>query len=160
MSERLRQWWLTVVIIALLGVVVAVLVAQGRPAPDRAYALQQQLRCPVCKSVSIAESPSETAVSMRRIVEEQVAAGRSDDQIIGYFVERYGTWVLLDPPRRGPTLLLWILPALAAVGGIAVLATRARRHAGVPPDLEEDDRERVQVALQAFRAREDEEDGP
>ncbi|WP_448070719.1 cytochrome c-type biogenesis protein [Georgenia yuyongxinii] len=159
MVERLRRWWLGALIIALVGVAVAVLVAQGGQEPDRAYALQERLRCPVCKSVSIADSPSETAVSMRRIVDEQVAAGRSDEQIIEYFTQRYGTWVLLDPPRQGQTLLLWILPVLVAAGGVVVLVTRARGSTDEAPDLSDVDRDRVQAALQAYQDS-DEEDGP
>ena len=100
-----RRWWagslaVAITIIGLLAVTVVTLVSAGRPPTDRVQELAQQLRCPVCKSVSIAESPSDTATAMRQVVAEQVAAGRSDAEIIGYFRARYGDWVWLDPPAR------------------------------------------------------------
>lgn len=158
MHNRLRQWGLAGLIVVLLTVAVAGLFGGNGDGPDRALALEQRLRCPVCKSVSIAESPSETAASMRRIVTEQVAAGRTDEQVIGYFTDRYGAWILLDPPPEGETLLLWLLPLLAAGGGIVVLVTRSRRPAGGPAELPGADRDRVQAALGEYRWRAEEEE--
>ncbi|MHB1235590.1 MAG: cytochrome c-type biogenesis protein [Microbacteriaceae bacterium] len=158
MSRRWQQWWLAGIIVALLGVVTAGLLVAGPAPQDRAYAIQQRLRCPVCKTVSIAQSPSDTAAQMRRIVEEQVVAGRSDEEIVGYFTKRYGEWILLDPPLEGRTVLLWLLPFVAAGGGILVFATRARR----PREggLAEADRSRVQAALRDYRARSSEDEEP
>lgn len=162
MAERRRRAGSVAVAAAILGLLAAVvvtLVSAGRPAPDRVQELAQQLRCPVCKSVSIAESPSDTATAMRQVVAEQVAAGRSDAEIIGYFRARYGDWVWLDPPARGTTLLLWLLPAAAVIAGAALVATRARRRDGpAPAPL---DRARVDAAVARARAEHpDSEDGP
>jgi cytochrome c-type biogenesis protein CcmH len=110
--------------VVLLGFVMASLLSGGPATQDRALALEQRLRCPTCKTVSIAESPSPTAVTMRRIVESQIEAGRSDEEIIAYFMDRYGPWILLDPPREGRTLLLWLLPAVATLVAAAVLLGR------------------------------------
>ena len=130
MSERVRQVVIGAAIAALLGVVVVGLAT--RPAPDRnrVAELEQRLRCPVCKSVSISESPSATAFAMRRIIASQVAADRTDEQVIAYFRSRYGDWVLLDPPRSGRTLALWLLPPAAVAILLLVAATRQRRSAG------------------------------
>ena len=103
MSSRVVRIGTLAATVLLLAVAVIGLL-RGGPAPvDRAYELEQRLRCPVCKSVSIAESGSDTAVAMRQVVTEQIAAGRSDAEIVDYFRARYGDWVLLDPPARGST---------------------------------------------------------
>ncbi|WP_458040879.1 MULTISPECIES: cytochrome c-type biogenesis protein [Bacteria] len=158
MRNGRRQWGLAGLILVLLAVAAAGLFGGNAVESDRALALEQRLRCPVCKSVSIAESPSETATSMRRIVAEQVAAGRTDEQVIGYFTERYGAWILLDPPVEGQTFLLWLLPAVAAGTGVVVLATRSRRPVVDPAELIGTDRDRVQAALADYRWRAEEEE--
>lgn len=158
-----RTWsrWAPVAVIVLLLAVTVVGLASADPAPrDRTTALEQRLRCPVCKTVSIAESPSETASEMRRIVARQVAAGRTDQQIITYFQDRYGEWVLQDPPPRGRTLLLWVLPALAAAGGAVVLGVRARSSPPEPRALSEADRDEVSAAVTRFRTTHHEDDEP
>lgn len=142
----------------LLGIVTAGLVfGSGRPA-DRAYELEQRLRCPVCKTVSIAESMSDTAVAMRATVEEQIDAGRTDAEIISWFTERYGEWVLMDPPASGNTLPLWLIPLGVAAGGVALLVTR-RRAAPVPVGLTDAERERVSEAVARMRATAGEDEG-
>ncbi|SEP53538.1 cytochrome c-type biogenesis protein [Amycolatopsis saalfeldensis] len=137
-------------ILVLLGVAASLLLVTGGEPVDRAHELDQRLRCPVCKSVSIAESPSETATAMRQAVQDQVADGRDDDQILGFFRARYGDWVLLDPPARGRTLWVWLLPALGMLGGLLVLTGLFRRRREAPP-LAEEDRARVEVALRKAR---------
>ncbi|MBN9098028.1 MULTISPECIES: cytochrome c-type biogenesis protein [unclassified Pseudonocardia] len=161
-----RRWSSVAVAVAVLGLLtisVVTLISAGRPDPDRVQELALQLRCPVCKSVSIAESPSDTATAMRQVVSEQVAAGRSDAEVIGYFRARYGDWVWLDPPARGTTLLLWVLPVGATVAGAALVWARARgrdRPAPAPPAPL--DRARVDAAVARARAtiHPDGEDGP
>lgn len=157
MPDRLRRAGVLGAIVMLLGVVVAGLVfGSGRPA-DRAYELEQRLRCPVCKSVSIAESMSDTALAMRATVEEQIEAGRSDDEIIAYFTDRYGDWVLMDPPASGETLPLWLIPVGVAAAALVLVLTR-RRTAEEPAELADADRERVSEAVARMRATSSEED--
>ena len=122
-----RRWLPALALVVLAAVVVAGL-AQGRPAlRDRAEALAARLRCPDCQSISVAESDSQTARAIRAEIGQQVAAGRSDQQVLDYFVARYGRWVLLDPPPRGATLLLWVLPVAALAAGVGVLVGYRRR---------------------------------
>ncbi len=122
-----RRWLPVVVLVVLVAVVVAGL-AQGRPAPrDRAEALAARLRCPDCQSISVAESDSQTAQAIRAEIGQLVADGRSDQQVLDHFVARYGRWVLLDPPPRGATLLLWVLPVAALAAGVGVLVGYRRR---------------------------------
>jgi len=157
MPDRIRRAGVVGAILALLTVVLAGLLLGGSRSTDRAYALEQRLRCPVCKSVSIAESMSDTAVAMRATVEQQIADGRSDDEIIGYFTARYGQWVLMDPPRSGNTLALWLVPLGVAAAGLVLVLTR-RRPRGTPGALTEADRERVAEAVARMRATSDEDD--
>ena len=157
MPDRLRRAGVVGGILLLLGVVAAGLLMNSGPAPDRAYELQQRLRCPVCTTVSIAESQSDTAVAMRVTVEEQLAAGRTDAEIIDYFTDRYGAWVLMDPPARGSTLPLWLIPLAATAAGILFVATR-RGPAAAPGELSEADRRRVTEAVGRLRDDADDED--
>jgi cytochrome c-type biogenesis protein CcmH/NrfF len=111
------------------------------PTPEVAAAetlrIARGLRCPVCQGQSVGESPSETAITMRLRVKELVEAGYSEDQIERYFIGRYGEWVLLDPPQRGLTQVLFVGPAVALVVVIAGLfawrAVSARGGATVAP---------------------------
>lgn len=156
MPRRAVNVGIAVAIVVLAVIAVGLLLLGGSRQQDRTSELQQRLRCPVCKSVSIDESQSQTAVALRRAVAEQVAAGRSDAEIIDFFRARYGDWVLLDPPVRGTTALLWLLPAAATLLGVGVLLARAR-HA-LPPagEISAADRERVAAELARTRRAEEE----
>ncbi|HVZ48752.1 MAG TPA: cytochrome c-type biogenesis protein CcmH [Gemmatimonadaceae bacterium] len=115
--------------------------AASAPAPGlpdsvidaRTTAIASQLRCPVCQGLSIQDSPSELSQQMRAIVKEQVAAGKSDDEIRNYFIGRYGEWILLAPRARGFNLLAYALPLALLLGGAALIAVNVRRWAS-PPD--------------------------
>src|ERR687897_3166070 len=97
---------------------------------QRARDLSKQLRCLVCQNQSIDDSDADLARDLRRIVREQLVAGRSDAQIIDYLTARYGDFVLLKPPVKPATWGLWFGPALvlviAAAGGVPYLSPRGR----------------------------------
>ena len=105
------------------------------PSPDEVAArteqLSTELRCPVCQGLSVAASPSEAARAMRDRIEDLVARGYTDEQIASYFVDRYVTWVLLEPPRQGLNWVLWLGPAALVVGG-ALMVSRRRNNAELP----------------------------
>lgn len=88
---------------------------------DRVRQIAKQLQCPVCESVSVADSPSELATQMRAVIRARLEAGDSEEQIVRYFVERYGDGVLVEPPRRGLGLAVWWAPVLALLAGGAAL---------------------------------------
>ena len=102
----------------------------------RAVALAEQLRCLVCQNQSIAESNAELAVDLRREINEQIRAGRSDSDIIDFMVARYGDFVLYRPPVKPHTLLLWFGPVLLAAAALIAfmraLRNRRRRAAERP----------------------------
>lgn len=103
----------------------------------RAERVGSRLRCLVCQNESIEDSDAKLAGDLRRIVRQQVRAGRGDAEIVGWMVARYGQFVRLQPPFGPATLLLWAAPLLAlAVGGALVLPPR-RRAAPAPLSAEE-----------------------
>ncbi|MCC6318471.1 MAG: cytochrome c-type biogenesis protein CcmH [Gemmatimonadaceae bacterium] len=92
------------------------------------------LRCPVCQGLSIQDSPADLAVEMKHLVREQLAQGRTPDQVRAYFIEKYGEWVLLEPEPQGFNLLVYALPLLLLTAGGYVVVRFVRRHVdpGVP----------------------------
>ncbi|HET7435616.1 MAG TPA: cytochrome c-type biogenesis protein CcmH [Thermoanaerobaculia bacterium] len=84
------------------------------------------LRCPVCQGLSVADSPSEMAVNMKEQVNELLARGYTEEQILKYFELSYGQFVLLKPKFEGMNVLVWVLP-LAALGlGIGIVFMKLR----------------------------------
>jgi cytochrome c-type biogenesis protein CcmH len=96
-------------------------------AEARARALMEELRCLVCQNQSIADSDATLAEDLRQIVRERIVAGDSDAEVKAYLVQRYGDWVLLEPPFNAATLLLWLGPFLLLCGGLIVYLRRTRQ---------------------------------
>jgi cytochrome c-type biogenesis protein CcmH len=123
-----------------------------------AYEVAAQLRCVVCQNLSVADSPSEMASQMRAIVRDRLAAGDTPDQVIQYFVDKYGEWILLAPRRRGFTLLVWLAPFAAVAVGLALVAVllwrwtrRGPRGAPPPAAVDAAMRERIRRELESER---------
>jgi cytochrome c-type biogenesis protein CcmH len=114
----------------------------------QARAFMREIRCVVCQSQSIDESDAEIAAQLRNAIREQMAAGKSEDEIRDYLVARYGDFVLLRPPFKPATLILWLGPfALAAIGLVGGLSVLRRQRKSAPPELSESERKRVQRLL-------------
>ena len=99
----------------------------------RARHLQRQLRCLICQGESIDESNSSFAVDVRRLVREQMVEGKSDQQVLDFFMARYGDAILMKPPLQADTWLLWLAPlaALGIAGSVAwVTVKKASRAEG------------------------------
>jgi cytochrome c-type biogenesis protein CcmH len=116
---------------------------------QRIRQLEEKLRCLVCQNQTLADSNAELAGDLRREVRGQVAAGRSDEEIIAYLVQRYGDFVLYEPPFKATTALLWVGPflLLAAGAGFLVFAVRRRRNAPEELALGPDDKRLVERVL-------------
>jgi len=119
---------------------------QDPVAAGRAVRLAEQLRCLVCQNQSIAESNAELAVDLRRQISEQIAAGRSDGEIVDFMVQRYGDFVLYRPPFKAATLLLWLGPALLLLAGLWALARALRRRGRAPDERPLSEAERARAA--------------
>ncbi len=115
----------------------------------RAQQVFLTLRCLVCQNQSIADSDADLARDLREIVRERMTAGDSDDQIRSYLVDRYGDWVLLEPPVKQTTMVLWFGPALILlIGGAGLfVAMRKRKAAPLMADLTAEERAEIAKLL-------------
>jgi cytochrome c-type biogenesis protein CcmH len=118
-------------------------------AAKREVELAKQLRCLVCQNETIADSRAGLAVDLRNKLREQMAAGKSDAEIIAFMTERYGDFVLYRPPLKATTVLLWVGPFLLLAIGLAIgwRAVRARAKAARPEPMSAADRERAERLL-------------
>ena len=135
---------------------------------SRARDLSQELRCLVCQNQSIDDSNAELAKDLRVIVRERLVAGDSNDEVLDFVVARYGDYVLLRPPVKPETYLLWFGPAaILLIAGIAVAVWLRRQSASTTagvsapgatagPGLSEAEEQRLAALLQEEKAAEDE----
>jgi cytochrome c-type biogenesis protein CcmH len=143
---------LRALLVALAGA--ACLAAASDPAerlPDpgqeaKARDIFRDVRCLVCQNESIDDSEAELAADLRRIVREQVKAGRSEAEIKAFLTDRYGEFVLLTPSFSAGNIALWVGPFLVVGAGLALLFVRLRNRT---PDAELDEleAERVEALL-------------
>jgi cytochrome c-type biogenesis protein CcmH len=117
----------------------------------RARALFQQVRCLVCQNESIDDSEAPLADDLRKIVRQQIASGRSDAEIKGFLVQRYGEFVLMRPAFSPANAALWLSPfVVVGLGAWVVLARRRRTPSGQDePSLTLEEQEKLQ-ALDAW----------
>ena len=111
---------------------------------ELAQGIDKSLMCPVCPSETIDQSQVQLAGQMRDIVREKLAAGESREDILQFFVDRYGISVLAEPPRSGFNLLVWVVPPVALLAGGLVLAVvlrsmRRPRDSDAPDSVQADD---------------------
>lgn len=106
------------------------------PAQEARYKnLIDELRCLVCQNQNLADSDAELAQDLRRKTYEMVKAGKGDQEILDYMVQRYGDFVLYRPPLKATTVALWVGPFVIFAVGVAVLIrVISRRRAETPAD--------------------------
>jgi cytochrome c-type biogenesis protein CcmH len=110
----------------------------------RAREISRELRCQVCKNQSIDDSNAPLAADLRRLVRERLKSGDSDAQVIDYLTQRYGDYVLLRPPVRSDTLLLWFGPAVVLVlAAVGIALYFRRRSAPETAPLAADEEQRL-----------------
>jgi cytochrome c-type biogenesis protein CcmH len=120
-TRALRAWApLGVAATVLVGALLAASIVRNSSASieQRTQEIAAGLRCPVCQNLSVADSPSGLAAEMRSSIEQRLRAGETPEQIRAFFVQRYGEWVLLEPPRRGFDLVPWLVPIAALALGL------------------------------------------
>lgn len=95
-------------------------------ASDQVYEISNELMCPVCQGQTVAESNSQLAVSMRKVVKDKINQGESKEKILQYFVNQYGDNILAKPPLKGFNLLLWIIPPSVLLLSILLWVLKVR----------------------------------
>ena len=143
-------------VLALAALVSALLVgsvaAQDRELDPRVFEIGRELRCPTCVAESVSDSNAAIAREMRTIIQEQLDEGASRAEVLAFFQDRYGDWILYNPPMRGLNLLVWALPVVVALLAVAFVARLLRRWRAAadtaPDDVDPDDLDRVRAELQ------------
>jgi cytochrome c-type biogenesis protein CcmH len=131
MSRR-RIGLLLCVVLGLLCLAQARLVRAQTPDPnDQVYAVAKRLNCPTCGGRNLADCPTDTCTQWKNEIRAQLQAGKSPQQVIDFFKDRFGPTVLQEPPKEGAVLVLWVLPVLGlvalAAGGVVVLRRVTRQ---------------------------------
>lgn len=106
---------------------------------QRFRVLLDELRCPKCQNQSLADSDAGIAQDMRARVEIMIKEGKSNDEIVDYFVARYGDFVSYRPPVTPTTSILWLAPLLLLGSGAVVIVLLLRRASARVDDSDESD---------------------
>ena len=144
---RLASWAvLAVVVVAALAVG-----AQDASPPtdaERVQRITSGIRCPTCRSQSVADSDAPSARAIRDETARRVAEGQSDGEIVDYLVARYGQDIELTPPRKGVSAVVWLLPVVALAATLAGLVVAFRRWRPRGRRVSSEDRALVEKALE------------
>ena len=93
---------------------------------ERFKKLSNELRCPTCQGLSVKDSEAGFSTSIKGKIRELMKKGKSDEEIMAYFVERYGEWILRAPPVSGFNMVLWVLPGAVIVTGLLWVLYRSK----------------------------------
>ncbi len=157
MRRLLLVTGLLVLLTPAFGTTLATPQAGGRVVHEDALtrkelAIARTLRCTVCQNESVADSKAGIAKDMRALIRKQLRAGKSREQIVAYFVSRYGDYILLKPPFDAIGTVVWVLPlfllVVLALSGWLVIRRHSRAPTPPPPQLTEEDLARVRAARQ------------
>jgi cytochrome c-type biogenesis protein CcmH len=146
-----RGVFLWAIVLVFSGTMIA---KEAQPNEDpqieqRMKALTEQLRCLVCQNETLADSRADLAEDLRRQIREQMKAGKSDQEIIAFLTDRYGDFVLYNPPVKRTTYLLWFGPFILLIGGTGVLYRYLKRRRELIQDkpLTADERKHAEEIL-------------
>jgi cytochrome c-type biogenesis protein CcmH len=123
MKQR-RPLFLTLALVAIVGAAWSFVLLTTPPAvtlDQRVHDVASQLKCMVCQGESVADSPAELSQQMRAVIRQQLQEGKSEQEVIQYFVDRYGNSILLAPPWQGFSLLAWLVPIVMLLAGMILL---------------------------------------
>ncbi|SLN12706.1 cytochrome c-type biogenesis protein [Pseudooctadecabacter jejudonensis] len=118
---------------------------------ERARALSDGLRCPVCRNESIDESNAGISRDLRILLRERLVAGDTDAEALQFLVDRYGDYILLNPKVEGANILLWLAAPLMLIlaGGVAFVTVRGRSSAPAPEQLSEAEQRKLDDILKS-----------
>ena len=138
--------------VMLAGAAFAVEPGEMLEDPDleaRAREISKELRCLVCRNESIDESHADLARDLRILVRERITAGDTDKEAIAFIVDRFGEYVLLNPPATGSNLILWIAGPVLFLAGLGMAGTYIlrRRPEAVAEELSDDEKKRLAKLL-------------
>jgi cytochrome c-type biogenesis protein CcmH len=137
MTNKLAKWSVLIVLLCLSAAWAqdhAVLEFSRPEYKERYNNLINQLRCLVCQNQTIADSHAELALDLRKRVYDMIEQGASDKDVIDFMAQRYGNFVLYNPPLEPSTMLLWFAPFIAiGVGSVALLLYIIRRNNDASP---------------------------
>lgn len=123
---------------------------------DRYRTLVEELRCPKCQNQNIADSDAPIAMDMRDEIFKKLEEGQSNEEIVGFLVDRYGDFVRYKPPVNKSTLILWYGPAALLVIGflmvaVIVLRRRSLRVGKDEQQLSGDEQDRLADILKQYK---------
>ena len=165
-----RPLFLTLAIIAVVAAIwLFVLLTSPRNSTldQQVHDVASQLKCPVCQGESVDNSPALIAQQMRQVIRQQLQSGKSEQEVIAYFVDRYGEQIVWSPPWQGFTMLAWLVPiVLLLIGGFLLFFTLRDWHSSArslttPEDeialatIDETDLEHYRAQLEQELAAED-----
>jgi cytochrome c-type biogenesis protein CcmH len=110
-----RKWFFGLIILGFL--LSTSLVFAQEPDYDRINQIAKQMNCPTCVGINLADCRTLTCEQWRSQIQDLIQEGYSNQEVLDYFADQYGTQVLLEPPKSGSTLALWILPIIAVLAG-------------------------------------------
>jgi cytochrome c-type biogenesis protein CcmH len=122
--KQKRSLLFTLAVVAIVGAVwffVFLIVPRTETLDQRVHDVASQLKCLVCQGESVADSPAPLSQQMRGVIRQQLQNGKSEQEVIQYFVDRYGDRILLSPPWQGFSLLAWLVPIAMLLGGVILL---------------------------------------
>lgn len=145
----LRAWapWIAMAVVVVVALAIGTL-AQSEPTPEeRAQNLAETIRCPSCKSQSVASSDTPSSQGVRKLIVQRIEAGDSDEQIRDFVASRYSREILLDPSGSGVGTLVWALPVIVVIAALAGLIYRFRDYRPGDRTVTQADRDLVAEAL-------------
>jgi len=120
------------VLIIICGMRAMTFASESEQFEVRFKKLSNVLRCPTCQGLSVKDSEAGFSTSIKGKIRELLKQGKSDEEILVYFVERYGEWILRAPPVSGFNMVLWILPGAAIVTGLLWVFYRSKNWVAKP----------------------------
>ena len=133
-NKKISKWSVCVIFLAvILATSGAATLSAQTPEEElerEAQAIDRMIMCPVCPAETIDQAQVEISFQMRAVIREMLAEGRTREEIMDYFVDRYGPDILAAPPKSGANLLAWILPIVGVAAGLGVLYLIVRAMTG------------------------------